>query len=80
MSALGFKFLPTIPNSAYTIQVKADEREEIMHGIGLKLSSHQVDSKGEKHIEGDCKKATNYAVAEKEVSYFDVPKSSVIYF
>jgi len=42
-----------------------DESEEIMHGVGAKLSSHTVGSKGETVIEGSCVKAVTSAAAEK---------------
>lgn len=52
MTALGLRLLPTLKDEKYSIHVYKDEKDEIMHGIGLKLSSHHVDSSGEKAVEG----------------------------
>lgn len=72
MTALGLRFLPSIKNEKYPIKVFKDEKDEIMHGIGLKLSSHHVDSAGEKAVEGSCEKASNWAKQEKD--YFKPSK------
>jgi len=52
VTALGLRLLPTLKDEKYSIHVYKDEKDEIMHGIGLKLSSHHVDSSGEKAVEG----------------------------
>lgn len=46
-----------------------------MHGIGLKLSSHHVDSSGEQAVEGNCEKASKWAKQEKD--YFKPSKHIV---
>ena len=42
-----------------------NEEAEVMHGVGLKLSSHQVDAAGEKSIMGSCNKAVELARQQK---------------
>ena len=51
--------------SKVVIESHVDEEAEVMHGIGLKLSSHTVDASGEKALTGSCDKAVSLAKAQK---------------
>jgi len=51
--------------SKVVIESYIEEEAEVMHGIGLKLSSHTVDASGEKALAGSCDKAVSLAKAQK---------------
>jgi len=49
------------------IQYHPDEGDERMHGVGLRLSSHVVDTKkGESTFEGGCPRSVDLAKTERE--------------
>lgn len=48
------------------IESYMEEDQEVMHGIGLKLSSHSVDASGERVIMGACNKSIKLAKAQKD--------------
>lgn len=43
-----------------------EDGEEVMHGTGLRLSSHTIGKNGEEAFEGGCAKAVALALAEKD--------------
>lgn len=49
-----------------TIFYHPEDADEVMHGTGLRLSSHYVSSAGEEVTEGGCSKAVSLAQSEKE--------------
>ena len=49
-----------------TILYHPQDADEVMHGTGLRLSSHYVSSAGEEVTEGGCSKAVSLAQAEKD--------------
>ena len=86
MAALLTKLLPPLGASGrdnptrYKIDVYADEDDEVMHGIGLRLSSHYVDAvKGEQTISGSCARAEALSQAEKKVHYYSL-RPTVSYY
>jgi Histidine phosphatase superfamily (branch 2) len=70
VTALMIAMMPNIGGPLYKGQVPIlsyiDEGDEVMHGVGLRLSSHVVDSKGEQAIEGACAKASKLAVQQRD--------------
>ncbi len=60
--------LPSIPTK-YPILVYSSEMDEIMHGIGLKQSSHHVNANGEVPLSGSCSKALSLSAQQKKVSF-----------
>jgi hypothetical protein len=58
-------------NKKVTINTPRDELTEIMHGIGLRSSSHQKKpgSYGEKEVHGRCASAIKYAKTQRAVSH-----------
>lgn len=63
--------LPNIGGPDLSTQVLINsfpvEIDEVMHGVGLRLSSHHVDESGESAIFGTCKKAAVLARQQMEV-------------
>lgn len=56
------------PEGEYTqlpIKTFLDEKMEVMHGVGMKLSSHHVSDKGESILEGTCAKASKLGREER---------------
>lgn len=48
-----------------------DESDEIMHGVGLRSSSHSVNASNHQETEfsGQCKNAISYAKNERKVMF-----------
>lgn len=59
------------PNPTDQIQINSfpDEYDEVMHGVGLKLSSHHVNANGETAVLGSCKKAAEFAMQQQTVRF-----------
>ncbi len=60
-------FLPYL--KGVEIAYHPNEENEIMHGIGLKFSSH-VEGGGEREIKGQCAKASKFALKQRNVIYY----------
>ena len=56
----------TVVSQTVTILYHPEDADEVMHGTGLRLSSHYVSSAGEEVTEGGCSKAVSLAQAEKD--------------
>jgi hypothetical protein len=80
VSALVSTMLPNIGGSGGQIPVNVylDESDEIMHGIGLKSSSHVVTATGEQVLKGSCNKAARLQQQEREAFETSVASTTTI--